>query len=49
MGLIQTDYGGVVGCGLQFFVDCGRGSAGLWVVIVVVVAVGGLHGGRLSQ
>ena len=37
----------VVGCG--FFVDCGRGGAGLWVVIVVVVAVGGLHGGRLSQ
>ena len=37
----------VVGCG--FFVDCGCGGAGLWVVIVVVVAVGGLHGGRLSQ
>ena len=37
----------VVGC--DFFVDCGCGGAGLWVVIVVVVAVGGLHGGRISQ
>ena len=28
VGLIQFDYGGVVGCGLRFFVDCGHGGVG---------------------
>ena len=36
-------------CGLRFFVDCGHGGAGMWVLIMVVVAVGGLGGGELSR
>ena len=38
-----------MGCGLLFFVDCGHGGAGLWVLIMVVVVVGGLRGGKPSQ
>ena len=38
-----------MGCGLRFFVDCGCGGARLWVLIMVVVVVGGLRGGELSR
>ena len=37
----------VVAC--WFFVDCGHGGAGLWALTMVVVVVGGLRGGELSQ
>ena len=36
-------------CGLWFFVDCGHGGAGMWVLIMAVVVVGGLGGGKLSR
>ena len=38
-----------MGCGLLFFVDCGHGGAGLWVLIMVVVPMDGLRGGELSR